>query len=156
MWAAPVVPLRPELDVKNNELRALFRDGLLNPPFSDLYCGQPRPCLDGIGAEITGTDVIQFMRLRRNGFLEFCTERTLAVKIDQTDCIHAFTVSAILEKFASFVTHVNAILETLGPVALGCSMINIGGRKLFVGQYDMQETSRTPWDQDILDLGHEV
>ena len=153
MWAAPVVPLRAQVDVKSRELKGLFGDTLLNLPYgADLYSGAPRPCLDGIETDVFGSGSHQFIRLRRDGFLEFGTERTLLD--DQS--IHAFTVSAFLENFSSLVTNVYGKLEA-GPVALGCSLVNVDGYRLFVGSFGQFESiSRAHWEGAILDLRHEV
>ena len=47
-------------------------------------------------------------------------------------------------------------LEVQGPVALGCSMINVQGLKLFIGSRYLEPTSQTSWNRAILDLGHQV
>ena len=156
VWAAPVVPMQSEVDLKNQELRGLFFDqAILNPPFgNDIYSGHPRACLDGMEAVNSANEPVQFIRLRRNGFLELGTERTVT-QILSTYCIHSFPVSAILENFASFATQVYGRLGAQGPVALGCSFINVEGYKLYT-PYSFNEFSTATWNSPILPLGHQV
>lgn len=156
IWAAPVVPLQTDVDLKNRELRELFYDqAILNPDFRpDIYCGRPRACLDGVEAVDSGNETGKFIRLKRNGFLEIGTTRTL-LQDHGTYYIHPFSLSVILENFTSFATKVYSKLEAQGPVALGCSFIKVEGYKLYLGQRFMEEYSAA-WESDTLPLGHQI
>ena len=149
-WAAPLVPLLTEIDVKDPDLRAALGPDLVNDPFRhncQLYCGVPSPSLHGIEAEDRGGR----LGLRSNGYLEFRTTRGTDVWND-TPIVPAGRFAIYLENLASLASRVFGVLATQGPVTIGCALLNMANHNLYIANY--APISESALDSSVIDLGN--
>lgn len=166
LWTAPLMPQVQEVDIKDLELRRLLHESTRTDPYGhncELYSGTPKPTLKGLRAQEQVPDEIQHLELHRAGYLGFVT--TSFDHAEQMDTgsgrrtiqyIVGRRVAMYVENFATLAATVYTYLQLQGPLALGASMLNVNGYKLYKGREYAVETSESVCGENCLDLGYRV
>ncbi len=157
VWAASVMPPLEDINVNDLTLRQSLGQSLLASQFPyncSLYCDTPRPSLHGIEARDDRGH--QWLQLFRQGFVEFGTTRFLTDHAGLRP-ITNLAVTGYLENFADLVTRLVHQGNLQGPIALGCSLLQVMGSKLWVNsRFYFERVSDHAWNETDLDMGHVV
>lgn len=162
IWAAPLMPLPQEIDIRDGELRRILGDrGQLTRPGTGwtLDSGTPLPSLHGIGAEEGLPGEYRCLELHRStGLLGFATvgfTDTIEQGGRQWQAISATGFAIYTDLFAALANTLYRALEIQAPIACGCTLLNVRNHYLRQGGY-WRDLSQTAWPDTQLDLEHRV